>query len=645
LAFTDEPAVTSVRPPDWITWTPGMERLYAEQFGHDIHEDLPLLFAPPHADMPPCGAQTRIDFFDLWTTRFAEAYFMPLRQWCRENGLASAGHLGGEDETLGAIRHGFGHAMRQLRALDLPGVDVIWRQLVPGRPNQHHFPKFASSSAHQNGTRHTFTESFAVYGNGLTPAQMKWLVDYQFVRGIDLLVGACYPFGTREHHMTGERPHFGRCNPLWDHMNGFHAYAARLGYCLSVGTPDISVALYYPVRDLWAWGEEAEDAVASHDGLAAELFAHQCDFDLVDDDALVSASIEDGRLAVGPMRYATIVCGETCWMQAEARSRLQSFADAGGVVLCLRHAPGIAGESDADANSFQVSRTIPELVGQIEPTVFLTPPACDVRVSARRVADGRMLMLFNEGNAAYAGRIRVGSLHVYRLHPSTGGIEKVPDTTQDLPVELGAWESALFLLSDAPLEAASPCPMTEDTLELDATMLAVPHRRFIAGEHDFEILDLAEPATSFDRGAIWCDWLGEDFSGEVEYKVDFDVPDAWAESPLQLETGEIEHAATVFLDGASIGQMAWAPWRLLLPPCSAGHHELVIRVANTLANELTSDRVVKEWATKSGPGWPGVYHKRALEQEEETKGGGLRGPILLRRMRKAGCCGVLHAYP
>ncbi|MGI6414395.1 MAG: hypothetical protein ACOX1P_01900 [Thermoguttaceae bacterium] len=39
------------------------------------------------------------------------------------------------------------------------------------------FPKFASSAAHQNGTALTLTESFGVYGNGLTPAQIKWLVD------------------------------------------------------------------------------------------------------------------------------------------------------------------------------------------------------------------------------------------------------------------------------------------------------------------------------------------------------------------------------------------------------------------------------------------------------------------------------------
>ena len=57
---------------------------------------------------------------------------------------------------------------------------------LPGRDNQSNFPVYAASVAHQNAVRFAFTESFCVYGNGLTPAQMKWLIDYQYVRGINL---------------------------------------------------------------------------------------------------------------------------------------------------------------------------------------------------------------------------------------------------------------------------------------------------------------------------------------------------------------------------------------------------------------------------------------------------------------------------
>ena len=631
FAFTDEPAVHGMRPPTSIPWTPGMEQSFREQVGRDLLAELPHLFQKPGAHLSRQAMQTRVEFYDVWTNRFAQAYFMPLRQWCRQHNLASGGHLGGEDETLGAVQHGFGHALRQLRTLDVPGVDVIWRQLFPGQARRHHFPKFASSAAHQNGTRYAFTESFAVFGNGLTPAQMKWLVDYQFVRGINLLVGACYPYGTREHHMTGERPHFGSCNPVWDHIVGFHAYAARLGCCLSMGEPAVSVALYYPVRDLWALGDAAKTASASHDELAAALTAAQCDFDLIDDDALTNAVIDNGRLAVGPMRYGAIVCAETQWMQPEARARLQAFAAAGGTVLCLKHAPGVAGEFSSDSKGFQVMRTPSELVGRIAPILSLLPSSDEIRATARIVRDGRIVFLFNEGDTPYAGTVANDYPHVYRLDPLTGTIEKAPDG-EAVPVNLAPGASALFLFSCNPVDAPDPLRSTDDIIELDAGIRCVPRRRVMVGEHDFEVLELTEEAVPFDRGHTWHDWLGEDFSGEVEYRATFVIPASWEGAPLRLETGEIAYAATVLLDGKPVGRIAWPPWHLVLPPGSAGSHELVIRVANTLANELTSTRVTEQWSTKSGPGWPSPYHKRALEFERDTKAGGLAGPIRLRRM-------------
>jgi len=90
----------------------------------------------------------------------------------------------------------------------------------------------------------------------------------------------------------------------------------------------------------------------------------------------------------------------------------------------------------------------------------------------------------------------------------------------------------------------------------------------------------------------------------------------------------------VILDGKTVGSILWPPWRLALPPCPAGKHQLIIRAANTLANELTSERVVNEWAAKKGPGWPSPYHARTIVFEKESRGGGLQGPIQLRRMKK-----------
>jgi hypothetical protein len=590
FTFTDEPSAPNLQPPKSISWTPGMDRDFLAQSGHDLLPELPLLFTPPGPDAPPEIARARVDFYDLWTGKFRDNYFNPIRDWCRANAICAGGHLNGEDETVNAVRHGFGHALRQLRAMDVPGVDLIWRQLWPGRENQHFFPKYASSAAHQNGTRFAFTESFCVYGNGLTPAQMKWLVDYQYIRGLNLLVSGCYPLTTRDHHMTGERPHFGPMNPLWDHLPGFHEYVARMGYLLSVGKPHIKTALYYPVRDLWALGESANEAGATHDALAQELLAQQRDFDLIDDDLIEGARIEGKELVAGAMAYGTIVCGATRWMEPTVTAKLKQFAEAGGRVV-----------------SFDASLGIEKMASQAEPTAMITPPNRGIRAAARMVNGAKILVLFNEGNAAYAGEVAGMK---YRI--DLVACRQIPASQ----VELLPGETAVLTDSDLGLQTLQPRDFQPWQL-LDVA--ATPRRQFIVGEHDFEIRP-CPPAKN---------WPDSDFSGEVDYTARIMIDKPHAGVPLMLETGPIEYAATVLLDGQPIGHMLWAPWRLELPPLDEGAHTLTVRVANTLANELTSERVTALWAEKKGPGWPSPYHQRAIVFEKESRGGGIQGAIKL----------------
>ncbi len=631
FTFTDEPGAPNLDPPKSITWTPGFDAAYTQQFGKSIFDILPSLFVVPGPDISLVDAQARLDFYDLWTGRFRDMYFGRIQTWCHENHLGSGGHLNGEDETINVIRYGFGQALRQLRAMDVPGVDVIWRQLFPGKPNQHFFPKYASSAAHQNGTRYALSESFCVYGNGLTPQQMKWLVDYQYLRGINLLVVGCYPLSTRGHHMTGERPHFGPVDPLWDHLRGFNAYVARLGYVLSSGTPKISTALYYPARDMWALSGSAEDVVRTHDQLAQALFEHQCDFDLIDDDLLTDPAthIENGALVAGAMRYDTVLCGEARWMHPAALAMLKQFAASGGKVLCVGHAAGTNGTLEKDVAAFCEKGTLDQLVLRVTPTVLLEPVSRDIRATARSLANGEILALFNEGENPFEGKTRIKAAHVYQLEPQSGVIRLMAKNTEILDVRLTPGESIVLLLTDESHPAEPALSRDGDEMKLDALITVKATRHFFAGEHDFETTTPDTPPVSFSEGTAWKTWLGEDYSGEVEYRATIELPDSWAGKPLELETGPIEYATTIFVDGTAVGHLVWPPWKITLPPCTHGKHEIIIRVANTLANELTSERVIKLWAEKQGPGWPSPYHKRALEFERESRGGGLQGPIVL----------------
>jgi len=128
--------------------------------------------------------------------------------------------------------------------------------------------------------------------------------------------------------------------------------------------------------------------------------------------------------------------------------------------------------------------------------------------------------------------------------------------------------------------------------------------------------------------------LTDDFSGQVDYTATFDLPQEWDGELLQLETGPLEYAAQVLCDGKPVAYLLWPPWHVELPAMTAGRHEITIRVANTLANELTSQRVAEAWKARTGPGWPSPYHQRALVFERESRGGGLPGPVRLSALQE-----------
>ncbi|MBI5095069.1 MAG: hypothetical protein HZB26_21870 [Candidatus Hydrogenedentes bacterium] len=633
FSFTDEPVAGMPQAPKSVPWFPGLEQRYQDRCGRAFLSDLPRLFSEASTTIPVDTARARVALYDEVTQRFADSYFERLKDWDREHGMASAGHLGGEDETFGAVKHGFGHLLRQLRQFDVPGVDLIWRQLFPGRENQSNFPIAAASAAHQNGTRFAFSESFCVYGNGLTPAQMKWLVDYQYIRGINLLVVGCYPLSTQDHHMTGERPHFGAMNPLWDHLTGFHGYVARLGYALSVGRPMVRTALYYPARDLWAWGLSATDAADSYEAVGHELMARQCPYDLIDDDTLSAAKVDGASLAAGAMRYDTLVCEDVKWMHPDARRRVEEYVAAGGRVLCVGHGPGADGVAAEMRPAPTAIGSAVEIAQRATQLVTITPSNRDLRVAARETDNERIVLLFNVGSGAYSGSIQAMAASVSELNLMTGGATRLEVVDGRVAVQLDPGETRAFIFSAQPAaEARSPL-IARDAVTIDpAEIRAVAGRQTVVGEHDFENTKRTFENVPFSQSSVWKSWLTEDYSGEVDYQFVLNVPEEWAGAALQLETGPIEYAATVYVDGKKAGYVLWAPWQVTLPPCVAGPHTITLCVANTLANELTSERVTQAWAQKSGPGWPSPYHKRAIEFERESRGGGIAGPIRVTRM-------------
>ena len=586
--FTDEP---STHMPAWRN---ELDRLFMEEYGYDLTERLPVLFDPEKYNAPE-DEQTRIDYYALCGKLFREEYMRPIRDWCRSHGMALCGHLNNEDNLWAARQNGCGSLLASLRLMDMPGVDLIWRQLIspdmtasPQPAGIPFFTRFASSAARQNGGNLCVSESFNIYGAGLTWDQMRAIANGQFVRGLTVLNVMNVPANRERVTPLAMRPCYTPEVPGISHMRAINGLIDRTQYLLQLGDALIDTALYVPDRDELADGETACRATDAFlkEGLALEHAG--IDFDLIDDEAIRLATFEDGALRIGKAAYRHIVVPECRYMPADVAEKLQ-----------------------------RLSPFTPQPVIRCE--------NADLRARRLALENGdRLYFLTNESGTACASRVRFDeSAPAYRLSLEEGTIHH-PELSEngDVIVKLEAGQACAFLF-------------TEDALKTE------PAYRDVAawGIHDFtsapvsayRIDDMGirrdEINVPFRPAQLggWCDRLGEAFSGEVHYRTTVEPECAVKPGDVyRLKLGKVAYSARVLVNGEEVALAAMSPFEVTFA-APQGAFELTIEVANTPANEIVHTDVIDCWPKDE----IGSYHEKTLLFERESLDGGLYGPVTL----------------
>ncbi|MGC9320165.1 MAG: glycosyl hydrolase, partial [Armatimonadota bacterium] len=272
--FTDEVAVGGEVGGDEVPWTSGMLEAFEGRRGFDLRPWLPVLFSDDALGLELAEqfseeeiAAVRCEFSELWTDLFEEAYFLPINRWCAEHDLTHTGHVGGED-ALPSHRRGFGHFFKTAGALHAPGIDAIWRQVFPGQGN-FSFPQLAASAlalqpepgpAQPPWRGLVLSESFAVYGYSLTPQQMRWVADYQLLRGVNSIAPMALYYDTSRGRFIGTMSHLGEGNPLWGSFSSFADHCGTVSAAIRESRPMADVAVYYPIEAAWLRGEAMDNA-------------------------------------------------------------------------------------------------------------------------------------------------------------------------------------------------------------------------------------------------------------------------------------------------------------------------------------------------------------------------------------------------
>ena len=296
--YTDEPAMhyylTGGDNPI-VPWTHGMFGRFQEHNGYNLRPRLPHLFFDVDAD----SAQVRYDFYNTLTDFYSEAYYAQIHAWCQAHNVRFTGHLLYEEWLRKMIRVE-GNPFKHYAHMDIIGVDHLYPFIGSrDRPDEHVAIKLASSAAHHLGSEQVLCESFGGIFMDATMQRMKWIADWEYVLGVNLLNPHGFHYTLEGPRKRDWPPSMFYQYPWWHYYEHFSAYMSRLGDMLTGGRHAAKVAVLWPIQNMFAtYTPQRHTPLADrteHDfnTLTDLLLRLHYDFDYLDEDILAGATIDE----------------------------------------------------------------------------------------------------------------------------------------------------------------------------------------------------------------------------------------------------------------------------------------------------------------------------------------------------------------
>jgi len=183
-----------------------------------------------------------------------------------------------------------------------------------------------------------------------------------------------------------------------------------------------------------------------------------------------------------------------------------------------------------------------------------------------------------------------------------------------------------YFLSGGRVETC-PLPPAPGSIvcELTGSWTLRPLWKRFPGRHEYETVT-CDAAPQAAAPGDWRKYLGDDFSGEAVYALDFHCSEA--EKAVFLDLGKVCYAARVRLNGEPVGGRMTSPFIFEVKGLVRnGLNHLEIALTNTLANAVNAESVQEYWREHFPKS---VYAPMQRSFERESLISGLLGPVALR---------------
>ncbi len=372
--FTDEPQVSR----NGIPWSLILPEAYQNAYEENLLEILPELFFETGNYQ-----RTRYRFWHLVQELFVTSYSQQIYDWCDKHGCRLTGHMVLEETLLSQVTSN-GAVMPHYEFFHMPGMDWLGRHINPPTT-----PLQVASVAHQLGKRQILSETFALCGWNVSFEELKWMYEWQCVRGVTQLCQHLEGYSLRGIRKRDYPPSLFFQEPWWDQYRFFNDYVSRLGLLLSEGDVAFDVLVLHPQASAWLCYDDDDNAGIHelNDGFMRVIDTLEelhVPFHLGDERILKRhAQADGGQLHVGTQTYSLVIAPPMRTVSRDTVSLLRAFVNGGGTLLWIGEVPTLVeGEPSAELDDLVQAGTHLEAFDQLGTEL----PASIRRVS---IADGQ----------------------------------------------------------------------------------------------------------------------------------------------------------------------------------------------------------------------------------------------------------------
>ena len=583
-------------------WRADLAKLIAESAG--LPEDTVRLAMPAMwEDLGPITAAIREHYMEVITKLFRDNFSYQLGDWCRERGVMYIGHIIEDQDCHMHMAHGPGHFFRGTDGQDMAGIDIVLFQDVPGLADHVHraelydkgaadaaffrytMPKLAASHSHIQPLKQgrAMCEIFGAFGWSEGLPYMKALADTMLISGINHFVPHAF---TPKDEDPDCPPHFynGGRNEQYPLFKNLMEYMGRCAHILCGAKHKADVAVFYNAEGHWTDGKNQ-----SFRYICRELTQNLLDFDIIPNDTLQDAPVENGRLSVNGETYGALIVSESEVMPENVLSTLGRLAQAGLPVIFTERLPVRSAEGRGEFDF----------------------ASCFEAVPTKRLAETLKQRRLHHIDGTGKGLKYLRFYHVSRegqeiyaflnedIHGEVDAVLQLPDAGDCLVYD--PWgnrcyrasapggrlklrlekENLLFVVFGGQIpEGTPPLPVEAERKTLEPAFDVS-----IRDEGETEFRPLAKNAAPFDITAP--DRI-PDFSGEILYKASFRTDGGFT----VLDLGFVGETAEIKVNGIPVGVRINAPYRFdLAPAIRAGENEVEILVRSNPGHRRHDDKL------------------------------------------------------